>query len=113
MDGYISCSNNSRLFGGNRRVTRLLVQAVIATMAEQAKEITPLTETKTSQIENPRKGTLPCRPHCLIESQSLANGAQKSHTSKHSETKMEMRRYSSVSEEVGNMDKTYYFTNVI
>lgn len=44
MDGYISCSNNSRLFGGNGRVTGLLVQAVIATMAEQAKKITPLTE---------------------------------------------------------------------
>ena len=44
MDGYISCSNNSRLFGGNGRVTGLLVQAVIATMAEQAKKITLLTE---------------------------------------------------------------------
>lgn len=31
MDGYISCSNNSSLLGGNRRVTGLLVQAVIAT----------------------------------------------------------------------------------
>lgn len=51
MDGYISCSNNSRLFGGNRSVTGLLAEAVIATMAEQAKKITSLKETKTSQIE--------------------------------------------------------------
>lgn len=75
MDGYISCSNNSRLFAGNRRVTGLLVQAVIATVAEQAKEISPLTATKTSQIEKPRKRTLRCRPRHLIESQSLRNGA--------------------------------------
>lgn len=40
MDGYISCSNNSRLFGGIRRVTGLLVQAVIATEAERAGKIT-------------------------------------------------------------------------
>lgn len=73
MDGYISCCNNSRLFGGNRRVTGLLVQAVIATMAEQATEITLLRETKTSQIEKPRKRTLWCRLHHLIESQSLGN----------------------------------------
>jgi len=62
MDSYISSRRNSRLFERNRRVTRLLVQAVIATVAEQAKKITPLTETKTSQIENPRKRILSVPP---------------------------------------------------
>lgn len=89
MDGHISCSNNSRLFGGNRRVTGLLAQAVIATEAERPEKITPLTETKTSQIENPRKGTLHCHPQQLIENQSPRNEAQKSY--KRLEMKMEMR----------------------
>lgn len=54
MDGYISSRNNSCLFAGNRRVTWLLVEAVIATVAEQAKKKkkAPLKEAKTSQIEN-------------------------------------------------------------
>lgn len=51
MDGYISCRNNSRLFAGNKRVTG----AVIATMDEWEKKITPLTRAKTSQIENPKE----------------------------------------------------------
>lgn len=91
MDGYISSSNYSRLFGGNRRITGLLVQALRATVAEQAKKITPLTETKTSQIENLKKRTLRCRPCCLIESQSLRNEAQKIHSNKHPEMRREMR----------------------
>ncbi len=107
MDGYISCSNNSRLFGGNRRVTGLLAEAVIATMAEQTKKITPLTEKKTSQIEKIRKRTLQCRPHHLIESQSLGNEAQKTHSNKHLTMKMEMRKKGDVAVEVGNMDKSY------
>lgn len=53
MDGYISSRNNSCLFAGNRRVTWLLVEAVIATVAEQAKKKkAPIKEAKTSQIEN-------------------------------------------------------------
>lgn len=57
MDGHISCGNNSRLFGGrNRRVTGLLAQAVITSEAERPEKITPLTGTKTSQIEkNPKE----------------------------------------------------------
>lgn len=47
MDGYISSRNNSCLFAGNRRVTWLLVEAVIATVAEQAKKKkAPLKEAK-------------------------------------------------------------------
>lgn len=90
MDGYIAPRNNSRLFGGNGRVTGLLVQAVIGAMAEPAKKITPLTESKTSQIENPRKGTLQCGPHCLIESQSLGNEEKTSKGLNHPAMKMEM-----------------------
>lgn len=78
QDGWLHFLQQQQPFvAGNRRVTGLLVQAVIATMDEQAKKITPLTETKTSQIEKPRKRTLWCRPRRLIESQSRRNEAQK------------------------------------
>lgn len=105
MDGYISCSNNSRLFGGNRRVTGLLVQAAIATEAERAEKITPLTEAKTSQIENPRKRTLRCHPQRLSESQSPGNEAQK--TYKHLAVKMEMRGKGDVALKVTNITNIY------
>lgn len=65
MDGYISCCNNSRLFGGNRRVTGLLVQALIATTAEQAKKITPTKETKASQIEKSEEKDVTAKPAAL------------------------------------------------
>lgn len=108
MDGYIFCSNNSRLFGGNRRVTGLLAEAVIATMAEKAKKITPLTETKTSQIENPRKRTLQCRPHHLIESQSLGNEAEKTHINKSYKSNEDGdEEKGDVTVQVGNMNKYY------
>lgn len=57
-DGHISCGNNSRLFGGgggNRRVTGPLAQAAITSKAERPEKTTPLTGTKTSQIEKSKE----------------------------------------------------------
>lgn len=91
MDGYISCSNNSRLFGGNGRVTGLLVQAVIATMAEQAKKITPLTEKENFTNWKSEEKVVTVLPTLLDwEPISGKTKLQKTHINEHSAAEMEM-----------------------
>lgn len=76
---YISSSNSSRLFGGNGRISSLLARTLIAAVAENPKKITPLTQTKATQIENPREKERDVgldAPHRSTESRPVGNQAR-------------------------------------